>query len=157
MDADSEFEAMVERAARELARCHGHDPDETWQEFDRDAHHSHAAIGETYEDPTIVRWTTFADRARAALTASGVPELLAEVERLNRGLVDAFNAFDQAATRAETAEAELARLRAEIDAAPVATIISAHMDHIRIDPPAGIPFDMLGQRVRLLTDTKEPT
>ncbi|MGN6223662.1 hypothetical protein [Pseudoxanthomonas sp.] len=68
---------VVEAAARELARRHEFDPDETWQEFDRNAHHSYAAIGETYEDPTVVRWHLYKDSARAALAAA-LPVLLGE-------------------------------------------------------------------------------
>lgn len=59
----------VERVARALAEHDGYDPDEQWQEFDRNAHHSAAAVGETYDDPVITRWQTYTSKALTAICA----------------------------------------------------------------------------------------
>ncbi len=51
---------------------------------------------------------------------------------------------------------ELEALRAAVDGAPVATVLSAHADHVRIDPERGIDLAMIGQRVRLVATGTEP-
>ena len=88
---------LLDDMARELARQAGYDPDETWQEFDRDAHHSHAVVGESYEDPTITRWHLYLNHAVVLSELIGLPILLAKSDR------------------ADALEAELAALKARIE------------------------------------------
>lgn len=74
-------EAMVEAAARELARRDGYDPDEQWQEFDRSVHLTAGANGYHYDDPVIVRWHLYRGSASAALVRALTPSE-EEVERV---------------------------------------------------------------------------
>ena len=45
---------------------------------------------------------------------------------------------------------ELLAIGEAVERAPVAVVVSAHYDYVKIDPPNGIPLEMIGQRVRLL-------
>jgi hypothetical protein len=67
---------QLEIVARALARASGYDPDETWEEFDRNAAASMDANGEYdgWEDdvfPKRIRWKQFEYQARIALAAIG--------------------------------------------------------------------------------------
>lgn len=66
----------VQIVARALALAAGYDPDEAWEEFDRDAAASVSASGEYdgWEDDVFikhVRWKEFEHQARVALAAIG--------------------------------------------------------------------------------------
>ena len=53
-------------------------------------------------------------------------------------------------TDTDDAFAELLAIAEAVERAPVAVVVSAHYDYVKIDPPNGIPLEMIGQRVRLL-------
>ena len=63
---------MVERVARALAANEGYDPDETWEEFDRNAAATDMMCGGVPDDQIFlkfVRWREYEVQALAAIRA----------------------------------------------------------------------------------------
>lgn len=63
---------LVEEVARALAAYHGYDPNETWEEYDRNAGATMACMGNYpgWEDdvfPKTIRWHEYEGQARAAI------------------------------------------------------------------------------------------
>jgi hypothetical protein len=92
----------VEQVARALAAQAGYDPDETWEEFDRNAAASVSYFGEYegWQDVVFlkhVRWHEFVAPARAAMAAT---------RRIDAAVVrDRFNLWHDAEEIADWLEA----------------------------------------------------